>query len=120
MGVGGRGRVGKGGGQVGRRGRGAQAAPHVGVDDGRLPGAPDEAAGEEGHEQGDAVVELGLGAGHVELVEEPVDVEEGGGELVEDEDGGVVIEVGALGRRGLVRAVVSLWGREGRRTKPKV
>ena len=61
-------------------------APHVLVDDGRLVGTPDEAAREEGEEQGDAVVQLGLGARHAELVEEPVDVEERGGELVQDED----------------------------------
>jgi hypothetical protein len=78
-------------------GRAVDRVPHVDVDDGRLVGTPDQAAEEEGDEQGDAVVQLGLGARHVELVEEPVDVEEGSGELVEDEDGGVEVEVGALG-----------------------
>lgn len=97
VGVRGGGRVGEGGGDVLGGGAAVDGVPHVDVDDGGLPGAPDEAAAEEGDEQGDAVVKLGFGARHVELVEEPVDVEEGGGELVEDEDGRVVVEVGSLG-----------------------
>jgi hypothetical protein len=62
-----------------------------------LVGTPNEAAAEEGGEEGDAVVKLAPGARHVELVEEPVDVEEGGGELVEDENVRVVVEEGSLG-----------------------
>lgn len=71
--------------------------PHVSVDYYGLPGAPDKTAGEEGEKEGYAIVQLRAGTGHVELVEEPVDVEEGGGELVEDEDGGVEVEEGTLG-----------------------
>lgn len=47
-----------------------------------LVAAPDEAAGEEGEEEDDAVVELQFRARHVEFVAEPVDVEERRGELV--------------------------------------
>ena len=61
-----------------------------------LVGAPEEAAAEEAGEEEDAVVPLGAGAGHVELVEEPVEVEEGGGELVEDEGGAVEVDEWAL------------------------
>jgi hypothetical protein len=68
-----------------------QRRPDILVDAQGLVGAPDEAAAEEGEEEQDAVVELGAGAGHVELVEEPVEIEEGGGELVEDEGAGVEV-----------------------------
>lgn len=70
--------------------------PHVFVDLDGLPGAPDQTAAEEGDEEGDAVVQLRTGAGHVELVEEPVDVKEGCRELVEDKGRGVVVEEGSL------------------------
>lgn len=69
----------------------------IGEDADGLVGAEDEAGAEEGDEEDDAVVELDFGAREVELVAEPVDVEEGGGELVEDEDGGVGVDEGALG-----------------------
>lgn len=59
-------------------------------------GAPDEAAAEEGREEDDAIGELEIGAGEGELVEEPVDVEEGRRELVEDECGRVEVEEGSL------------------------
>ena len=61
-----------------------------------LVGAPEQAAAEEAGEEEDAVVPLGAGAGHVELVEEPVEVEEGGGEFVEDEGGAVEVDKGTL------------------------
>lgn len=78
------------------RGRVVHSLPHVLVDDGGLPGAPDQTTGEEGDEEGDAIVELHAGSGHVELVAEPVDIEEGGRELVEDEGRGVEVEEGSL------------------------
>lgn len=68
------------------------AGPEVAVDEDGGVGAPHQAAGEEGGDQHEAVVELGAGAGHAQLVEEPVDVEEGRGELPEDEDGTVVVD----------------------------
>lgn len=86
-----------------------------------LEGAPDEAAAEEGGEQDYAVVPLELAAGHVEFVAEPVHVEEGGGEFVEDEDGAVVVYEGAL--CGVLEGgEMASWcgGRQGERhTKPK-
>jgi len=70
--------------------------PHVAVHNNRLPGAPDQAAAEEGNQQENAVVQLWLRAGHIKLVEEPMNVEEGCRQLVEDEDGRVVVQVGPL------------------------
>ncbi len=70
--------------------------PDVGVHADGLVAAPDEAAAEEGGEQQEAVVPLRAGAGHVQLVEEPVEVEEGGGELVEDEGGAVEVDEWSL------------------------
>jgi hypothetical protein len=61
-----------------------------------LVGAPDEAAAEEGDEEHDAIIQLGAGAGHVEFVKEPVEVEEGRGKLVENEGGGIEVDEGAL------------------------
>ncbi len=70
--------------------------PDVGVHADGLVAAPDEAAAEEGGEQQEAVVPLRAGPGHVQLVEEPVEVEEGGGELVENESGAVEVDEGSL------------------------
>ena len=87
------------GGRVCEDGEGAgglDSGPYVLVDADGLVGAPDEAAGEEGGEEDEPVIELDAGACQVELVAEPVDVEEGGGELVEDEGGGIEIDKGAL------------------------
>lgn len=61
-----------------------------------MVGSPDQTAGEEGEEEEHAVVPLDGRACEVEFVAEPMDVEEGGGEFVEEESGGVVIEEGAL------------------------
>jgi hypothetical protein len=47
--------------------------------------APDKTTAEEGGEEENAVGELEVGTGLVELVEEPMDVEERGGEFIEDE-----------------------------------
>lgn len=57
----------------------------------RLIGSPDKSAGEEGDEEHDAVVELCPGSSHLQFVKEPVEVQEWGGELVENE--GTSIEV---------------------------
>lgn len=70
--------------------------PDILVHSDGLVGAPDEAAGEEDEEEEEAVVQLEAGAGEIELVEEPVDVEERRGELVEDEGRGVEVDEGAL------------------------
>jgi hypothetical protein len=68
-----------------------------------LIGPPDEAAAEECHKQTDSIVELDFGASEIQLVAEPVDVQEGGGEFVEDEDRAVVVE-----ERALVVVVISI------------
>ena len=73
-----------------------ERGPDVLVDADGLVGAPDEAAGEEGDGQEDAVVELRLGARPAEFVEEPVEVEKGRRELVEDEGGAVEVDEGPL------------------------
>lgn len=58
--------------------------------------SPDNPTGEEcGCEKG-AVDGLVDGAGEVEFVAEPVDVEEWGGELVEEEYGGVEVDEWSL------------------------
>ena len=74
-----------------------QRGPDVLIHANTLVGAPEEAAAEEAAQEKDAVVPLGAGAGHVELVEEPVEVQEGGGEFIEDECWAVEIEERALG-----------------------
>lgn len=62
----------------------------------RLVSSPDEAAGEEREQQHHAVVPLCLAAGHVDFVQEPVDVQEGAGEFIEDEGGGVEVNERSL------------------------
>lgn len=61
-----------------------------------LVGAPNKAAGEEGEEEHDAIVELDFGASKVELVAKPMDIKEGGGELVEDEGWAIEVYEGSL------------------------
>ena len=73
-----------------------QCRPDVLGDADGLVRAPQQATAEEAREEEDAVVPLGAGAGHVQLVEEPVEVEEGGRELVEDEGGAVEVDKGSL------------------------
>lgn len=69
-----------------------QGNPHVPVHQDGLPAPPENTAAEEDRQEGHAVVPLGATTGHVDLVEEPVDIEEGAGELVQDEDRGIVVE----------------------------
>ena len=73
-----------------------EGCPDVLVDADGLVCSPEETAAEEGGKEEDAVVPLGAGAGHAEFVEEPVEIEEGGGELVEDECWAVEVHEGAL------------------------
>lgn len=61
-----------------------------------MPGAPDETAREEDGEEEHAVVPLKFGTGEVEFIQEPVDVEEWGGEFVENEGWGVEVYEGSL------------------------
>ena len=72
-------------------------SPNVLIHPHALPRAPDQATGSERRDERDAVDELGGGSGHVELVQEPVDVEKGRRELVEDEIQAVVVAEGPLG-----------------------
>ena len=81
---------------VARDAREVHGGPEVLVDAQRLVRTPEETATEEGDEQEDAVDELGERASHVEFVEEPVEVEEGRRELVEDKRGGVEVDERAL------------------------
>lgn len=73
-----------------------QRGPDVLGDADALIGAPEEATAEEGGEEEETVVPLRAGASHVEFVEEPVEVEKGGGELVEDEGWAVEVYEGPL------------------------
>lgn len=84
--------------------------PHVLVHARGLISAPDETAAEEGREEHDAVVELGTGASHVELVEEPVEVQERRRELIEDEGAAVVVDERPLRRLLLVGVCESCEG----------
>lgn len=70
--------------------------PDVSRDVVGLIGAPDQTAGEEDGEQDQAVVQLRSGAGHVQLVEEPVEVQKRGGQLVQDEGRAVIVDEWAL------------------------
>ena len=72
-----------------------QGSPNIRNNAGGLVGAVNEAAGEEGNNQGDAIIKLERRACEAELVAKPVDVEEGRGQLPEDEDAAIVIEEGA-------------------------
>lgn len=65
-------------------------------DKNRVDIAPNEAATNESGNENDAVYPLVGTACQVELVEEPVEVVEWGRELIEDKDGGVVVDKGAL------------------------
>ena len=56
-----------------------------------LIGSPDKTTSAEGGDERDAVDELCRGAGFAEFVQPPVDVQEGGGEFVEDEVEAVVV-----------------------------
>jgi hypothetical protein len=67
----------------------------------RQVAAVDEAGAGKGDEQDDAVEQLKGTAGELELIAEPVDVEKGGGEFVEDEAGRIVVDKGSL-RRGRI------------------
>lgn len=69
-----------------------QASPYILVDAHRLIGAPQEAAREERGKQNDAVIPLSAGARHVQFVEEPVHVEKGGREFVEDKGRAVEVD----------------------------
>lgn len=69
-----------------------QRSPNILGDADRLIGAPEQATAEKAGEEEHAIVPLRSGAGHVKFIEEPVKVEEGGGELVEDEGGAVEVD----------------------------
>lgn len=73
-----------------------QAGPYVLVDAYRLVRAPKEAAREEGPKQEDAVIPLRARARHVQFVEEPVHVEKGRRELVQDKGRAVEVNKRAL------------------------
>lgn len=73
-----------------------QGRPDVLGDADRLIGAPEQATAEKAGEEEHAVVPLGAGAGHVQLIEEPVKVEEGRGELVEDKRRAVEVDKRSL------------------------
>ena len=69
-----------------------QCGPDVLGDADGLIGAPEQATAEEAREEKHAIVPLRTGAGHVQLIEEPVEVKKGGRELVEDESRAVEVD----------------------------
>lgn len=73
-----------------------QCCPDVLGDADRLIRAPEQATAEEAREEKHAIVPLRSGAGHVQLIEEPVKVEEGRGELVEDKGRAVEVDKRSL------------------------
>lgn len=73
-----------------------QSSPDILIGTDGLVCAPDETAAEEGDEQDDAVIPLIFRAGEVQFVKKPVNVEKGGGELVEDKSWAVESEKRSL------------------------
>ena len=73
-----------------------QRCPDVLGDADGLIGAPEQATAEEAGEEKHAIVPLRSGAGHVQLIEEPVKVEEGRGELVENKRRAVEVDKWSL------------------------
>lgn len=63
----------------------------VGEDADGLIRSPYQAGAEKGRDEDDSVVELQVGASHVELIAIPVDVEKRRGEFVQDENWRVVV-----------------------------
>lgn len=73
-----------------------QSSPYILIDADRLVGTPDESATEEGKEEHESVVELSLRSSHIELIEEPVEVQEWRGEFVKDERAAIVVDKRSL------------------------
>ena len=69
-----------------------QCCPDILEDANGLIGAPEQATAEEASEEEHAIIPLRTGAGHVQLIEEPVKVEERRGELVEDKSRAVEVD----------------------------
>lgn len=84
-----------------------QTSPDILVNPDGLIRAPKEAAGKERGEKHDAVVPLRAGTGETQLIEKPMDIEEGRGELVENESRAVKIYEGALEGKGSVSCAYS-------------
>jgi hypothetical protein len=68
-----------------------QGGPHIRVDADRLVVPPYNSTAKEGCEEGDTIVQLHARAGHVELVEKPVDIQERGGNLVKYEVQAIIV-----------------------------
>ena len=66
-------------------------SPYIPIHAYRLVGAPNQAAATKAQQEQNAVDKLSRGSGHAGLVEEPVDIQEGCRELVEDQIHAVVI-----------------------------
>lgn len=69
-----------------------ECSPHILVDSQGLIGAPDETAGEESEKEQYAIIKLRSRARHIKFIKEPVEVQERGGELIEDEGAAVKID----------------------------
>ena len=75
-----------------------QCRPDILVNADGLISAPEQATAKEAGEEEHAIVPLRPGSSHVKLIEEPVKVEEGGGQLVEDEGRAVEVDERSLRR----------------------
>ena len=86
-----------------------QRCPDVLGDADGLIGAPEQATAEEASEEEHAIIPLRPGAGHVQLIEEPVKVEEGRGELVEDKRRTVEVDKRTLYGSHQLRFIPAAW-----------
>lgn len=73
-----------------------QCCPDVLINPNALVCAPKESAAEKAGQEEDTVVPLGSRSGHVQLIEEPVEIQEGRGELVEDKCWAVEVDKWSL------------------------
>lgn len=79
-----------------------EGGPEILVNPEGLPCAPEQPAAKKGEEKGNAIVELATRAGHVQLIEEPVEVEGNGRQLVQDEGRGIIVDEWSL-EKGRIR-----------------
>lgn len=73
-----------------------QTSPQVASNEDRLVCTPYKAAAEKGKYEDEAIIQLSSRSSHAHLIEEPVDVEKGRGQLPKDEVATIVVDKRAL------------------------